>query len=106
MEANDETIRSYMGCGWLPSNPKARPWSFPHPAKDAPEATLCPGYTTSLPVVREVASARLHWSKGALQGWCGGDPHEGLLIGIEVLEQSANAVASWAMTPKDKGGGA
>lgn len=109
MERNEPQSRERMGCGYLPPHPKARLWTFPWAAScvpgGAPEPTMCAGYTTHLPIVREIASARLHWSKGSLGDWAGGPAHEGLMLGIEILEASANAVSSWSMTPKDKGGG-
>jgi hypothetical protein len=67
--------------------------------------TVCPGYTTKLPEVIEIARARLHWSKGNLPLFAE-DPLHPVAIGVEILESSSNECQSWMITPQSKGGGA
>ena len=67
--------------------------------------SVCPGYTTRLPEVIEIARARLHWSKGAITAFCQGQPRGALLAGIEILEGASNEAQLWAMeNPVKKGG--
>jgi hypothetical protein len=102
--------RQYLGCGYEPVLDVATmcipvtPWT--HQGFSGEPATVCPGYTCSLPEVLEVARARLHWSKGQLVLFTGGDmPSANLLRGIEILDGESHRVEAWLMTPKEKGGG-
>lgn len=99
MERCSVQDRQMAGCGYLPKPgpellPYVRPWSGLGYAGDAP--TQCPGYTTNLPEVQEVARAHLHWSKGALVPWLQGkDASEALLSGIEILELESHKFQNW-----------
>ncbi len=103
--------RQLLGCGFVPppANPRllpmVRPWAGLGYRGDQP--TTCPGYTTGLPEVVEIARARLHWSKGQLDVFVGGagDVSEAMIAGIELLEDADNRRRNWAMTPTSEGGG-
>lgn len=88
------------GRAWEPPSGKA---GFRTNAK-LPLVDICPGYTTSLPVVNEVARAHRHWSKGSL-GAFAKEPTEALLMGIEVFDSEVNNCQSYEMTPESEGGG-
>lgn len=81
-----------------------RPWSGLGYRGDMP--TVCPGYSTSLPEVIEIARARAHWAKGQLEAFCGGEPPTNdLMMGIEILDGAIASVLDWRSIPKDQGGG-
>ena len=112
--------RQMLGCGYeAPLSPHRvrdlMPWDADgrEPANDETDddgtlrTPVCIGYLLALPEVRETSRARLHWSKGQLATWTTSEPAtEQLITAIEVLEVSTQALERWAMTPKDKGGGA
>ena len=111
MEANNEQTRQLLGCGWLPlpAENLLRFRRVPSPGgykgvtrtlesgavTDEPET--CPGYTTSLPEVIEIARARLHWKQGgpAALGVAEWSEHP-LTVGVEILEGASNAAERWA----------
>lgn len=102
--------RQLAGCAYAPAParelvPLVVPWSGLGYKGEAP--TVCPGYSTSLPVVIEAARARLSWSKGSLEAFCGGEPPtDALIAAIEICEGAIGEVLDWKATPKDQGGGA
>lgn len=111
MEKNNEQSRQTMGCGWLPLPDEnlipfrrvTSPPGFRGPVRKLPNGALtndpetCPGYTTSLPEVIEIARARLHWKQGgpAAIGITEWVDHP-LVYGIEILEGASNAAERWA----------
>lgn len=106
MQTSATIYRQSIGCGYEPPAPREvhvivhvpRGWKHERPE-------VCPGYTTKLPEVIEVARARLHWSKGALAVALDGEPaHDMLLVGIELLESSSNECENLRMTPAKEGG--
>ncbi len=109
MQSQSLQARQMHGCPWAPIAPErlapyVQPWNGLGYAGDKP--TACPGYTTNLPEVVEVARARLHWSKGQITAFCGGEqPTDALMIGVEILEGAIGEVITWSSTPRDKGGG-
>lgn len=61
-------VRAAWGCGYLPESERGDDTLDP---PGGPNATICAGYTTSLPEVGEAAVA-LGWRKdGALKDWLG-----------------------------------
>jgi hypothetical protein len=93
MRANPPEIRKGLACGYLPpvatselTAAGGRPDGF------RGEMTTCIGYTTKLPEVIETSRARLHWEKGTLQAWAGGEPTDPLLLALEELECQQGAV--------------
>lgn len=100
--------RQLLGCAYTPP-PAGRLSSFVKPWQglgySGDEPSVCPGYTTQLPEVIEIARARLHWSKGSLAAFCPGEPPSALLIGIEILEGAVCELIDWKSTPKAQGGG-
>lgn len=86
-----------MGCGYEPAQPKAQTWT---PISLDPnwrgELKTCPGYTTTLPEVVEVARARTHWRDGGgLRDFCD-SPTDGLRVGVEILDGSCAEMQRWA----------
>jgi hypothetical protein len=116
MQTNNAPTRQLMGCGFLPPPPeRLRPYvDAPAPLGFRPSRgpkgerldNVCPGYTSQLPEVIEVARARLHWDKGHLVEFLGGPPTEPMLLGIEILCGAVGELQMWLSTPKDQGGGA
>jgi hypothetical protein len=112
--------RQMLGCPYeapLPPALAGKLSLWDHPAREVgPDEVselgvvatpVCIGYLVRLPELHEVSRARMHWGKGELHSWTGAEhPSEHLLHGIEVLEVATSQVERWAMTPKDKGGGA
>lgn len=104
MRALTEAARSQAGCGYAPTVERIYPWAGLGYKGATP--TVCPGYSTNLPEVIEVARARFHWTKGELSAFTHGRATDALMIGIEILEGAVNECQAWCTTPRDKGGGA
>jgi len=109
-ELHDEPSRRAMACGWLPLDPDARGWV--HEGQKPPPGVkfddwhpVCPGYSCGLPDVIEVSRLHAHWKHGALRDACDGQPTEAVLSSVLILDAQQNAVESWAVTPRSKGGG-
>lgn len=103
-----EHLRQEMGCGFLPPLERGAVSIWDNPARDPSgdsKPTMCPGYTTSLPEVRETSYARLHWKNSQLEAWARGAPTDHQLDAIAILEASSQQLEAWLMTPKEKGGG-
>lgn len=94
-------IRQSMGCGYEPAHPgiEPRPWSHAGFSGEQPKA--CPGFTTKLPEVIEIARVRMHAKNGMARDFLGGDATENVLRGIEILEGSDGEASCWR--PKDSG---
>jgi hypothetical protein len=106
METGTKPVRQAMGCAYesIPVELR-RPIGVPLGCEVV--ATTCPGYTTKLPEVIEVARARLHWSKGGPAGIGIADWADSpLCAAIEVLEGASNEVQAWAMENPVKKAGA
>jgi hypothetical protein len=88
---NDPNLRRAMGCGWLP--PSATPagfvWSGPGGHLDL---ATCPGYTTRLPDVLDVAGAYWWADRGALAERVGRRPPAALVRGIDALRCEISAL--------------
>ena len=105
MESLSEDQRQLAKCGYAPPLTDSRA-----PFADAwhglgysgPKPTVCPGYSTSLPETIEIARARLHWSKGSLREFCGGQSTDALMLGIEICEGAINECQSWSMANREK----
>lgn len=80
--------RASWHCGYLPKADR-KGYGFNGGPGTWPPYTVCPGYTTSLPQVFEVARARMWWDKGCLQ-LLHKRPTDALLRGIEVLQCAAS----------------
>jgi len=97
METLDASNRQLLGCAYERRTKHATPWSplsiNPKWVGDAP--TVCVGYSVALPDVTEAVRARAHWSNGELAAFCGGQPTEHMLVAVEILEGSHNAVESF-----------
>jgi hypothetical protein len=111
MRTIDQQTRQMLGCGLAPLPPaNLSPFvsmftgcgSQSEPATDEKPAfpSVCPGYTTRLPEVIEIARARLHWSKGALRidDWSTSP----LAFGIEFLESASNECQQWQLDNPEK----
>lgn len=83
-EYNDDHTREAMGCGWLPRGDRpydeqpVSVWSYGG-SEDLTVPDCCPGYTTALPDVLDVAGCYPHWEKGQLALCCTGEV-PGLLV--------------------------
>lgn len=100
MSSTTQDNRRMQGCGWEPSLPAGvtpQPWT--HPGYSGPPLTKCPGYTTRLPVVVEVARLRVHWRRGSA-----GELTEPMEEALEILEGAANQVEAWIMKNPPKAG--
>jgi hypothetical protein len=95
-----EPTRQLLGCGFapLPAGHLLKFVRAPRPAGyEGDDPTVCPGYTTSLPEVIEIARARFHWKNGGpaaigITDWV----NHPLAIGIEILEGAANESERWS----------
>jgi hypothetical protein len=100
------TQRQYLGCGYLPPLDDRTRLTLWQPPRGA-QATMCAGYTTKLPEVREIQLASVHWESGNIGAAFGGSPpSEDLLNGVVLFKGAKNEVQSWATTPQSEGGGA
>jgi len=103
--------RQHLGCGYLPpldDRKRLTMWQPPQGEKAhrGPGATICAGYTTKLPEVREVQLASVHWEAGNIGAVFGGEhPTEDILNGIVLFKGAKNEIQNWLATPKDEGGG-
>lgn len=114
MQVNNELTRQVLGCGWLPAPPeRLRPFvRAPEPLQYKPArdengerlCNVCPGYTTGLPAVIEIASARFHWEKGHLREAVDGTPTQAMMHGIQILSGAIGEVMHALATPRDRGG--
>lgn len=107
MKATSKEQRQDLGCAFEPLIEISHPWSPPggkHGFQHA-SPTVCPGYTTSLPEVREAARAYSHWTKGQLADFCGGQPSDAMLMAVEILDYDVNCNQHWLLTPENEGGG-
>lgn len=68
------SARQAVGCGWERPTADARPWAPSTWADRGWETTACPGYTTALPCVLEVAGCHAQWKAGTLTDFLGGEP--------------------------------
>lgn len=67
------------------------------------EPVACPGYTTNLPEVIEIARARVHAKEfGGLRDFCEGYPTEAIKQGVEILEGASNECQQWSMANPEK----
>jgi hypothetical protein len=107
MQTTSVEQRRLIGCGFEPPHSAAMPWQPPTGSKGYQHGrpTVCVGYSMNLPEVIEVALARMHWEKGAIESYCQGQPSEQLLDGLAVLDSSVSEMQLWAMTPTKEGGG-
>jgi hypothetical protein len=99
MQTTNADTRRMMGCGYEPKLAGAVPWSPPGWTGARP--SVCPGYSTSLPQVAEIAIARVHWSKGSLRDAVG-KPTQELLDGVVELEAAYTQAQQWAMENPEK----
>lgn len=102
--------RQHLACGYEPPLEDASPVPWGPPRGDVGYSgdtpTVCAGYTTKLPEVREASLARVHWNTGNIGAVFGGDPPgEDILNAIVILESAHNQVERWRMTPVSEGGG-
>lgn len=90
--------RSRLGCAYVAGSTGASP------VRGASvEATVCPGYSVSLPVVQEVASCRAHWDKGSLSARLQEYEPTGVLMDlVEVAAGALGSCESYFMKPKDE----
>jgi hypothetical protein len=97
MQNMEQPERQSIGCGFEPAIPDATPF-----APCGRTTTICPGYSTRLPAVIEIARLRMHWDKGAVRY---DDLEEHERRHIEVLEVACGDLLEWKMRPKSEGGG-
>jgi hypothetical protein len=95
------TFRSQMGCGLIPGATSELVANFTPPGAFV-AASVCPGYSTSLPEVIEAARLHRHWEKGTLRDRIDCDPTPLLLDLIETYDNGLSAAKAYAMTPEDQ----
>ena len=96
--------RQSWGCAYEARVANAMPWAGCGYDGETPKT--CPGYTTRLPQIIEIARARLHWSKGSLATFMrGAEVPDALELGIEILEGAQIALDAWRTKPSTEGGG-
>ncbi len=97
-------VRRQLGCGYEPPLDGSRPYWPPGatprevPAGEWAGPTICVGYTTKLPMVRERTWQRLHWERGTLTDKLGHSPTDEDFDHLEILEEAIGACQSWALT--------
>ena len=103
-------VRRSIGCGYEEPMEGARPYWPPGaaarqvPPGEWPGPTICVGYTTKLPAVRETTWLQLHWQRGTLKQKLGAEPDESDFARLETFEQAQGECQSWAYAnpPKAK----
>lgn len=80
-----------MGCGWLPSADASAVWSGPNGKL---ELTVCPGYTTELPDVIDIAQQFWWADRGGLQR---NQIARNVSHGIDILRSGVNEAEAYAM---------
>ena len=99
------TTRQALGCAYMPPVADAQPWVPPAWRDDDRRLTVCPGYTTSLPAVFEVAVAFPQWKAGTLTDYLDGTPPTSVALAcLAALDDGAEEHKAWAtreaMKPK------
>lgn len=104
LERVDEPLRREMGCGWLTrgDDEPVMPWRHSDD-RGGHTFTTCPGYTTEIPEVADIAHAYAHWEKGQLRDALpeGQGASRALIDGLEILH---GAVTRLVNRPIPKGG--
>lgn len=102
LASQDRATRQALGCGFEPPAPAGidvTPWDHDRRSPELgeldddgnPTMPICPGYVCTLPTVREIARAHVHWSKGELEAFNRGESaSDGQLEGLELLERCIN----------------
>lgn len=106
MQAYPLHIRQGWACGHAPPAPPGvvvEAWSGLGYKGDPPKT--CPGYTTTLPEVIEIARAWRWWDKGQLAQFFDEPPTDEIRLGVELFDGAVKALERWCTTPVDKGGG-
>ncbi len=106
MQSLPRLVRQSFGCAYeapAPSTIAVHPPTGCGYTGERP--TVCPGYTTSLPEVQEIAIAHLHWTKGELQNYCRGYSPDAITRGVTMIAGAWADVDNWRMTPVSQGGG-
>lgn len=104
--------RQALGCGYEPPIDRVRLTMWQPPSGQhgyrGEDPTVCAGYSTALPEVREVQIVKFYADSGNLATWLRGEtPTDELLYALVIYASACNAVQHWTMTPqKDGGGGA
>lgn len=101
-----EMVRQSMACPYEAAPPEGlRPFVRPPDVEGATVTpTVCPGYTTSLPEVIELARAWDWREHGSLRDFCGGYPTEATKRGVELFAGYVADLKHKLMTPRSKGG--
>ena len=92
-------VRRLQACGFLPRDPKVTR-VFGVPAGVDFEVTACPGYTTSLPEVRETVRYRPSWLKGYMPQHAGADIPEAAYDAQNVLDGAVVTKQNWDTTER------
>lgn len=100
MSSIPRPARQAMACAWEEPIADAQAWE--PEGYTGPSPKTCPGYTTKLPEVIEVAEARFYLHHGSLSLLVGGELSDGLRDGIAILESAEAEVASWSARNPEK----
>ena len=99
--------RQELGCGFEPLPTEIlRPFCQPASPRgySGPAPTVCPGYSTSLPEVLEIARGHTHWKVGSLRDYTGDRPSAAMMRGLEIFAGAVGELERAVLTPFAKGG--
>ena len=84
-----------MNCGWMSAESHTGESVFV--TDDGTEFAICPGYTTTLPDVIDIAMSFHHWENGAMREVCPSGVPKPLLVGLSLFKNSGETRASFRM---------
>lgn len=96
-----------MGCGFEPIDLRptgeggSRSWFQAPFDSGASEFRICPGYTTALPGIIQVARLVPHWRTQQLAEYVGESPPQPVYDACAELDAAINVWKSWRITHKD-----
>ncbi len=103
MRTTSIQTRRELGCAYEPALERATPWTPRYWVDKDLAATVCPGYTTTLPEVAEVVEAFPQWEKGALTEHLDGEPPTRALL--DLLRVMKAGISEFEMSKIKKDGG-
>ena len=93
-----------MACPYLPTIATRGAWTPRYMVASGEDVAACPGYTTSLPMVREVLTVYPHWEHGTLTDLLGEPPTRPMLMGLSALRAGIKERDADELANPPKGG--